>query len=247
MEILGVYTTSRKEKVGDGGMRKEYIHSIYWLVVTLGENSYIAVALNDTNLPTSVYNVVTTEELLKSYTPDPKYYLKNVYPVIRSLQTKLKTPEGAATASELSERERHFLVALKLDDISKRSEESGFSRARRIILGTPLDEGEFNFAQRKQLNTFGISLRKQKNYDEAIKFYQKGLEVNPDDDHLVFNIARAYFEKGLIAPCKRLLEKALSMNPELKEARRFAEFLETQGKRAGSGRSMPQKSERTSG
>ncbi len=233
MEILGIYTTNRKEKVGEGGMRKEYVHSIYWLVVNLGKNSYIAIALNDKNLPTAVYKVVTTDELLKSYSPDPKYYLKNVYPVIRSLQTKIKILEDAAKISDLSDRERHFLVALKLDDISKSSDESGLSRARRIILGTPLEEGEFNFSQRNQLNTFGIDLRKKKNYDDAIKFYQKGLEVNPNDDHLVFNIARAYFEKGLIAPCKRLLEKALSMNPDLKEARQFSEFLEANRKKSG--------------
>ena len=81
-------------------------------------------------------------------------------------------------------------------------------------------------------NEFGISLRKAGMYEEALGHYGKAIEISPDDEHLYFNVARVYYEKGDIPAAMEWLDKALTMNPDFDEAKRFKESIEKEGKKA---------------
>ena len=68
-------------------------------------------------------------------------------------------------------------------------------------------------------NRLGIALRRQKKFSEAIRYYQKALKIDPQNDNLYYNIARAYHESGDKKKSLEALEKALEINPDFWEAK----------------------------
>ena len=80
--------------------------------------------------------------------------------------------------------------------------------------------------QKQTINAFGISLRKRKDFDTAAVYYRKALELAPGDSRLLFNLARALFEKGDFKACRASLVEALGSEPEFPEAQKFLRYLE---------------------
>lgn len=54
--------------------------------------------------------------------------------------------------------------------------------------------------------------------DEAIRHYKKALTICPDDEHLYFNIARAYLEKKDMGRAQECISHALRINPDFQKA-----------------------------
>ena len=79
--------------------------------------------------------------------------------------------------------------------------------------------------QRQEFNLFAISLRKQSMFEEAITFYDKAIKINPKDENLHFNTARAYFDAGENEQALEHLDKALEISPELEVAAMFKQFI----------------------
>lgn len=74
-------------------------------------------------------------------------------------------------------------------------------------------------------NEYGIELRRGKLYDLAIENYNKAIAIDPGDEALYFNIARAYKESGNEEEALRNLKKALELRPDFKEARMLLDAL----------------------
>ncbi len=68
-------------------------------------------------------------------------------------------------------------------------------------------------------NRLGIAFRRQKKFDEAITYYLKALEIDPYEENLLFNLARAYIEAGHKGKAVGALQTALKIYPEFDEAR----------------------------
>ena len=80
--------------------------------------------------------------------------------------------------------------------------------------------------QHKHLfNEFGISLRKKGLFDEALKYYFRARELSEDDDHLLLNIARVYYEQNRLPEAETAAREALALNPDLAEARRLLDRI----------------------
>jgi tetratricopeptide (TPR) repeat protein len=131
----------------------------------------------------------------------------------------------------LSEPEQRVYTALQVEGQLSRHEREGWTRQRlvRHLLQTMPEHENLRYTFASQLNTRSISLRKEGRLEAAIASYRKALKTHPDDDHLHFNLARAYYEKGETAACLEMLEKALAINPDLAEARRFQAYLRQGG------------------
>jgi tetratricopeptide (TPR) repeat protein len=67
-------------------------------------------------------------------------------------------------------------------------------------------------------NNLGILAARDGNADEAIGFFQKALEINPDHAVALQNLGNAYRQKKDWDAAKRTLEHALALNPEDAEA-----------------------------
>lgn len=74
-------------------------------------------------------------------------------------------------------------------------------------------------------NRLGIAYRKQEKYEKAIQLYNQARQHHPDDENLLFNIARALFEGVDPAGAIAALEEALSLSPEFREAKSLMAML----------------------
>ena len=62
-------------------------------------------------------------------------------------------------------------------------------------------------------NRLGIALRRQGKWQDAVAEYQRALDISPQDENVLFNIAVAYTEGGRHAEAVSNMEKALEINP----------------------------------
>lgn len=85
--------------------------------------------------------------------------------------------------------------------------------------------GEFVPAHRHMFTDFGINLRKSKLPRIAIRHHLRALDLSPDDSHVHFNIARAYYDMGDMERAERHLRASLDLSPDLDPSRRFLDFV----------------------
>lgn len=78
---------------------------------------------------------------------------------------------------------------------------------------------------------FGLGLRRLGLAALALVAHKRALDYAPEDERILFNIARSCHDLGLLAEAKEYLEKALVVAPGFASAERFRAFLE-----AGSGK-----------
>lgn len=105
---------------------------------------------------------------------------------------KLRTDIGDAYADKgyFEESEKHFQAALDVDP---------------------------NLAH--VFNKLGIAYRRQKKHKKALDLYNSARRHHPDDENLMFNMARAYLAAGDTGNAVKMIEKALGIAPEFKEAK----------------------------
>jgi tetratricopeptide (TPR) repeat protein len=90
-------------------------------------------------------------------------------------------------------------------------------------------EAAFEEEHKHLFNDFGINMRKNKMYDQALQYYLRAEELVRNDEHLFHNIARCYFEKGNVEACKEYLLKSFAVNPNLEASRQFWVYLKGKG------------------
>lgn len=234
-EVLGVYSHSTKYqyKVGERGSR--YRNGTYWFVRRRSEEMFEVQPLNANNLPSGVKRLIDRDEFIKYYTPELDYYRQYTVPGMETLQKKVRLGRRYFNMGKLDRAEQEFCKAVILDDdhidanmgLSEvYAEQREFSKMRTVLEKLLNNDEVFREEQRHRFNEFGITLRKQGLNDDAIRFYSKALEVNSQDEHLHFNIARAYFEKGKPEECRMHLKHAIFLNPDFLEAKKFKIMLE---------------------
>ncbi|WP_147820820.1 tetratricopeptide repeat protein [Salidesulfovibrio onnuriiensis] len=229
-EVMGVYSHSPKYQYQFGERTSRYRHGTYWFVRRINERNYEVQPLNAHNIPSGVRKVVDRETFLKYYTPELEYYRNNMIPCLESLHKKVRMGRRYFNLGRLDEAERSFCEAIIMHDENVDAnmglggvyaEQREFSKLRQLIDKLVTIDEVFREEQRHKFNAFGIDLRKRELYDDAIRFYRKALEVNNRDEHLHFNIARAYHGKEDLEMAGQHLKLALRINPRLREAEAF--------------------------
>ncbi|EPR41604.1 TPR repeat-containing protein [Desulfovibrio sp. X2] len=232
-EILGVYSLQKTSEIGTGGTASRQHQVTYWYARRLDEQRFEVQPLNVHHVPSGLRKEVPELEFLKNYVPEPDYYNRHTVPALATLARKIEQGEKFFSMNKLDDAEREFLKALMIDESNVRanfglgevySEKKDFVKLKKVLdtlLG--LDEA-FHFEQRTRFNSFGISLRKNGHLEESLRYYRKALEYNDRDEHMYFNIARVYFDKGERNKCCELLSAALEINPGFEEAQRFLRF-----------------------
>ena len=76
-------------------------------------------------------------------------------------------------------------------------------------------------------NELGIEMRKGGMMADAIANYEKALQIDPDDERLYFNMARAQNESGNKDMALEYLVKAVKMNPEFSEAKAYYQVIKS--------------------
>ena len=70
-------------------------------------------------------------------------------------------------------------------------------------------------------NTLGIKLRKEEKYSMAFDAYKQALKLDPYDENIYYNFARALYFSNHIDSTVKCLNKALKLNSEFEEARQL--------------------------
>ena len=193
------------------------------------------VITNADNLPGGFRRIVARDDFLADFAPDPEHYNQYLKPVLESLRSKIGKNEGYVDINQFSECEKVVYKALQVDDKFGKTvvPAAGKHRIVRELLDClpVMEEGVFAF--QCAVNDKSIELRKSGDYERSIRFFHKALRIQPDDDHLLFNLARAYWHNEEHDKCAEQLERALEVNPGFAEAKRFARYLQRSKGKAG--------------
>ena len=74
-------------------------------------------------------------------------------------------------------------------------------------------------------NKLGIAYRRQQKFDKALQLYGDARAHRPEDEHLLFNIARTYYESGNLGAARSTLEEAISLSPDFRIAKQLLKKL----------------------
>jgi tetratricopeptide (TPR) repeat protein len=232
--ILGVYSSEKEASTGAGARTVTSRQLIYWYVRQTGEDEFELQPLTANYLPSGIIRVMNLEQF-SALKPEPSYYTKITLPVLESLREKIERGEKYYDKGLFSAAEREFLEAVKVDESNVRanyglgmvySDHGDYDKMRsvlNVLLGLDVT---FHEEHRQRFNNLGLNMRRSGFVDQALDFYLRALELNDRDEHLHFNLARAYFEKPDYPKCREHLRTALELKPDFKEALLFRNYLE---------------------
>ncbi len=218
-ELLGCYQSQKLEKMGKGAASgRDFTQRINWLVIRLDTGRILVFPLDDKQLPMPLQKTVTPDEFLGHFLPAPLVFNERLAPAALVLARLLRDEGAAVDPNALPEAERAlFTVILVALAAAGQADDDAAVLAMLENCGATTG-GQ---AQKVAINAFGIHLRKQKDFDTAAAYYRKALELAPDDERLLFNLARVLYEQGELPGCRGLLEKALAAEPGFVEAQKF--------------------------
>ncbi len=238
-KIKGIFSTQSILKVGTGTTTRKTIQKTYWFVDETPDALLEIQPLNKNYIPSGPKRKITMEDLLAKFAPEPEFYFSTVYPKLQELSNTIQKGERHRNKGEVFSAELEFNQALSVDEENVRANfglgltylDRGEShKANDIFERLVRLDAAFEQEHKHLFNDFGISLRKNRMLDQALEYYRKAEDLADSDEHLFYNIARAYFDKENVTECLEYLKRALKLNPDLKEARLFIKYLVDQGK-----------------
>lgn len=251
LKLKGVYSTPFEAKGKDGGAT---LRKIYWGVWVVGSDVFEIQPLNQNMVPMGQRQRISRADFERQFTPEPDFFITRSSFDIPTGGDAGQPTERRAHAGDLADDLAGDLVEdeaaqgeIAIEAVSREMEAlqtEGRSQLKRGDLAQALDtfrrilalQGPFVPEHKFVFNGCGIDMRKAEQLDEAIAFYKKALEVDQADENLCHNIARALYDQGDLNAALEYLRLGLSMNPDFKEARRFASFIEKRQGKAGQAR-----------
>jgi tetratricopeptide (TPR) repeat protein len=225
-KIKGIFSSN--EDIGHQTQHKKH-----WFAKEISPDTISLQLLDQDYLPTGQQIIETKTEFLNGYVLEPELCYKLL--TQRVMQGDFYRKQGL---NQEAKTEYQNVLSIDVENIR-----ANFGLGLTYLALNQPDKGKYVFeclvkldesfeAQHKHLfNEFGIGLRKQMLYDEAIAYYARAAELSPDDEHIHVNMARSLFEKNDVENAFASLKKALELNPSLNEAVIFLDFLKRRGYR----------------
>ncbi len=113
-------------------------------------------------------------------------------------------------------RENRAVIIMRLID-------KGEHEKARALIGENEDLLSFIL---QTYNARGIQARKEGAYENAVDEFKKALSVAPDDEGILYNLARAYAAKKDLKPAVESIQKALQINPAFAEGQALLSRLQ---------------------
>ena len=217
--VCCIFSTAQSRNIIRGTTLRGHGHVHYWLVRQVGDSAYGVRGVDGDFLPFHSEAVISAEELLADYTPEVAVFEDRMLPAVKRHGYRLAGdgfgPGRERSVLSLDEANVRGLFELGLEYILAGRSTRGRNLVRELIRIKAPFPGKDQFL----FNEFGIRLRKIGFLDGAIICYRRALKYTEDDDHLYYNLARAYYEQGQWWDCMRALVACFTLNPDLPLAR----------------------------
>lgn len=232
--IEGVFSTTEKTTIGFGHTQKKVKQDVLVYAKEIEDNKVVIKALNDKYIPIGTAKTISKENLLDNYLPDPDVYQNKVYPILRNISRTVARGERHLRNKENFSAEMEFKNALRVDEENIRATfglglsylQRGDAKRGEIVFKRLVKlKGAFEPQHKHMFNEFGIHLRKNKLFNQAIKYYARASQYSERDENLYFNMARTYYELGRNSMALKFIRKSLEINSDFEQALDFKKFL----------------------
>lgn len=232
--IRGVFSSQEIRKVGTGTTTRRTVVKTFWFAEEEPDGKLYVQPINSNYVPTGSKRYVSRDELIEKFSPEPEYYIQTVYPNMRKLNETIDRADTARGKGETFSAEYEYDNALVVDVENVRANfgigltylsRGETDKAQNIFSRLVQLEGAFAEEHKHLFNEFGINLRKNKMFQEALEYYQRALKLSKRDENLYINIARVYLEIKDIPHVVEFLGRALALAPQSEVALKFQSWL----------------------
>jgi len=236
----GIYIEVTSATIGTGGTAKTQEIQNYYLAKLLEQN-LIQVQLLDIDYnPLPIFEKVGLDDFKRRFKFLPGFSKDLPSPQEKQIDKAIAQAEAHYRRKEYFSAEFEYNKALKLDEDNVRANfgvgkvylaQGDKEKAVEVFEKLASVEAVFEETNKHIFNELGIELRRQGLYDQSIAYYAKALSFTQNDENLWFNLARAHYDKGDKAAAKKSLHQALSLNPDLEEAKQLSRVILKEDKR----------------
>ncbi|GAU07515.1 hypothetical protein DPF_0200 [Desulfoplanes formicivorans] len=233
-KIKGVFSSQSLKQIGTGTTARKTLQKTYWFAQELDNDQIEIQPLNINYVPSGPKKIIPKDEFLNKFAPEPEFYTTTVYPKIRELSRTVARAERHRKRGETFSAEFEYGNALRIDEeniranfglgltyLERGEKEKGDDIFRRLV---NLDAA-FEEEHKHLFNEFGINLRKNNMFDQAVEYYGRALTLSANDENLHYNIARAYFAKGDYPRVVEHVIMSLKLNKAMPESKKLLKYM----------------------
>ena len=223
----GAFSTQTHSVIGFGSTKRKVKQSINVFAEEQADGTYAVRTLNKHFVPSGKVRVVTKDQLLADYLPEPDLYMNKVAPMMRQVRENAEAGDAHRAEGALMSAEFEYKNALRVDEEHIRAtfglgltylDRGELENAKLVCRRIITLEAAFGQEHKHLFNEFGIKMRKHAMYELALRYYFKAFRLSKTDDHLLYNIARTYFERDKLKIALKFLAMAQALNPAFPEA-----------------------------
>lgn len=227
-KLLGSYVTLTQAKTGIGATQRHVDQNLKWFAAVTPDNRILIQPMGDDMTLSGLVKPTSREEFFINFYPESadfdKYILPDMKALIAWLGPKGAPPPTGAPAGRSARLFSGLLAIIRGQPTSKIKPED-YDIARAMLAAG--QEMNLLLSFQQQITTAAIDERKHGNYDHALRYYERSMEVGGKDDHLLFNLARVHYEMGNVDMARKTLYEAMAINPDLAPAKKFLDFLDS--------------------
>jgi len=233
--IYGVFSIIKSGKIGAGHTQRNSSHKLLFFAKEQEDSSISLQPINKNFVPSGPRSFISKEEFLQNFIPEPDIYMNKVYPAIRELQKTIARGERYRRNKKYYSAEYEFKNALRIDEENIRAtfglgltylDRGDKEKAKLVFKRIYNLNAAFEREHKHLFNEFGIKMRKNKMYKEALRYYLKAYRLEKWDEHLFFNIARVLFELKKYKQALKFVNKGLVINPNFNEGIKLKKVIE---------------------
>ncbi|WP_250645521.1 tetratricopeptide repeat protein [Salidesulfovibrio onnuriiensis] len=235
--IEGVFSIEKTVKIGTGTTARRVKQQAYYYAKQISADTIQIQGLGADNVPAGFKVEISKEELLNDYLPDPSRY-NQVMKKLREIQKAVARGDKFRKRGETFTAEYEYNKALSLDEQNVRANfgvgicymaRGETEKAQEVFERVLEIEAAFGDEHKHLFNEYGIQLRKNKMYNEAVEYYNRALELTQDDENLYYNLARAQLERQDYDSTRKALAQCLKLRPDHQEGLKVLAFLKKKG------------------
>ena len=229
-----VFSSQTFSFVGFGTTKRKVKQNVYIFAEEQPDGSFVTRSLNKHFIPSGKTKKISKEQLLKGFLPEPDLYLNKVLPMLRKVRGIVDTADAHRNQGELMSAEFEYKNALRVDEEHIRAtfglgltylERGELDNANLVCRRIITLDSAFGEANKHLFNEFGIQMRKHTMYAQALRYYFKAYRLTKNDEHLLYNISRTYYEKGKLKLAMKFLNMALELNADFPEAETLSRVI----------------------